>query len=541
MGTTHMAWFRPQNISIKHKLLLFTGLVIVACSMTFSAVSYVKQKRALLRGIDASLLIAAHLAEQAPAEGYFDRIEDVNSVPESEYLRIVATHNRLCRELGLQYLWSCLLLDGKVVFTTATSPSKDVRTGDHAGFLDAHRDPHAFDGVFATMEPDYSSFHNQWGHGRMVLVPRLDSRRRPYCFGASISIDHVHNVLRAILRDTAMASLAILLAGVVASFLVSDSLAKPVIRLAAAADRIAQGRFGEQVQEGGYAELVVLSESIAKMSLAIQGTVGDLQLQVDERRAAEAELERHRDQLEGIVQTRTAALQQSNDDLQQFAYVASHDLREPLHTIGGFAELLERRYKGRLDSEADEFIGYIVDAVYRMDGLIHGLLEYSRVGTRGKAPEPAPCDEALADALANLRAAIDEAGATVTQDALPNLSIDRAQVTQLFQNLIANAIKFRGQNPPRVHVSASSGDTEWTFAVRDNGVGISPDSYEHVFTIFGRLHPPEEYPGFGIGLAFCKRIAQRHGGRIWVESKPGEGSTFYFTLPTLDDRSPGGE
>jgi len=226
-----------------------------------------------------------------------------------------------------------------------------------------------------------------------------------------------------------------------------------------------------------------------------------------------------------------ADLKRSNEELQQFAYVASHDLQEPLRAVASFTQLLSERYKGKLDKDADEFIAFAVGGANRMQTLINDLLSYSRLETRGKPPEPTDSHDALGRALANLGTAIRESGALVTNDDLPMVKADEGQLVQLFQNLIGNAIKFRGQEPPRVHISAVSKGNEWLFSVRDNGIGIAQEYQERIFTIFQRLHSREEYPGTGIGLALCKRIVERQGGTIRVESEPGSGSTFLFTLP----------
>ncbi len=225
-------------------------------------------------------------------------------------------------------------------------------------------------------------------------------------------------------------------------------------------------------------------------------------------------------------------LEHSNKELEQFAYVASHDLQEPLRMVSSYTELLERRYGDKLDDKAREFIGYAVDGAVRMQRLINDLLEFSRVSTRGKALQHVDVTRVLGTVRANLSVAIQDAGALVTNDDLPTVMADETQLVQLLQNLIGNAIKFRGRDRPHVHVGAQATATEWVFAVRDNGIGIAPEYFERIFVIFQRLHARDEYPGTGIGLAVCRRILDRHGGRIWVESEPGHGSTFYFALPT---------
>lgn len=226
-------------------------------------------------------------------------------------------------------------------------------------------------------------------------------------------------------------------------------------------------------------------------------------------------------------------LARSNADLQQFAYVASHDLQEPLRMIASYTQLLAKRYKGKLDADADDFIGYAVEGATRMQRLINDLLAYSRVTTQGKVFERVDCGQILEDVLSNLRLAVEESQAVVTHDALPVVTADGGQLGQLFQNLIGNAVKFHGAEPPKVHVSAELRSNEWRFSVRDNGIGLDLRYAERIFVIFQRLHNREEYPGTGIGLALCKKIVERHGGRIWVESESGRGATFYFTLPVV--------
>jgi PAS domain S-box-containing protein len=237
---------------------------------------------------------------------------------------------------------------------------------------------------------------------------------------------------------------------------------------------------------------------------------------------------------EHLVKT-VRELKRSNDELQQFAYVASHDLQEPLRMVASYTQLLAKRYKGRLDSDADEFIAYAVDGSSRMQGLIQDLLTYSRAGTNGKELHEISSENALGEALANLRATIKEGGAVVTHDSLPAITTDDTQLAQVFQNLVGNAIKYRSAEVPRVHVSAKkNGGNEWIFSVRDNGLGIDPQYFERIFVIFQRLHGQKEFQGTGIGLAICKKILERMGGRIWVESQPEKGATFFFALPERD-------
>jgi PAS domain S-box-containing protein len=245
-----------------------------------------------------------------------------------------------------------------------------------------------------------------------------------------------------------------------------------------------------------------------------------------------------RKRMEQALARKAQELERSNDDLEQFAYVASHDLQEPLRMIASYTQLLERRYKDKLDADARDFISFAADGATRMQTLINDLLAYSRVGTQAKAFAVVDCSEVLKRALKNLEIAIEESRARITAADLPRVIGDATQLTQLFQNLLGNAIKFRGDKPAVAHVSAElkkhGAAREWQFAVRDEGIGIEPKYFERIFIIFQRLHTRDQYPGTGIGLAVCKKIVERHGGRIRLESEGGKGTAFYFTLPAAE-------
>lgn len=367
--------------------------------------------------------------------------------------------------------------------------------------------------------------------------------------------------------------ISLLVATLLSSFL-AGRISRPILELAQVAQSVRLGRTDPvRARKRGHDEIGVLIDAFNEMldriedqNAALRSAHDDLKLEVAERRRAEQELKALNETLEERVAERSAALEQrarelteanraltienaerrraeaelagrseelarSNSDLEQFAYVASHDLKEPLRTVKSYTQLLAKRYRGKLDADADEFIGFACEGVARMGQLIEDLLAYSLVGRGKSTREPADCSTALKRALANLEGAIRESGAKVTYDELPALIAEPTLLVQLFQNLISNAIKFRSEKPPDVHVHAEQHDDEWVFAVRDNGLGIGPEYAQRIFVLFHRLHGRSAYPGTGIGLAICKRIVERHGGRIWVESEPGQGATFYFTLP----------
>jgi signal transduction histidine kinase len=309
------------------------------------------------------------------------------------------------------------------------------------------------------------------------------------------------------------------------TFSVSRSITLPLKKLSEGAVIIGRGNLDHRVGTNLKDEIGQLSRSFDKMTRDLKETTAsrdDLNKEVAERKRAEEAL-----------QEAAADLQRSNKDLEQFAYVASHDLQEPLRAVAGFIGVLKKNYKDKLDAEAIEFIDWSVEGAERMQTLINDLLAFSRVGTKGGAFAPMNMKDAFDRAVKNLHAAIADSDALVTfdGDTMPDVVADATQMTQVLQNLVANAIKFRGADRPRVVVGAHRQDASWVISVADNGIGIEPQYYDRIFLIFQRLHTRSQYPGTGIGLAVCKKIVERHGGKIWIESKHGEGSTFYFSIP----------
>ncbi|HOM18600.1 MAG TPA: ATP-binding protein [Thermoguttaceae bacterium] len=262
--------------------------------------------------------------------------------------------------------------------------------------------------------------------------------------------------------------------------------------------------------------------------IALEGFITD----ITERRQAEEILRKSQEELERRIAERTAELQRSNRDLMQFAYSVSHDLQEPLRMMGAYLQALGGRLRNRLEPSERSLLDLSLDACQRLQRMINDLLSHCRVGTRGANFERVDAKRVVEEAIQNLQAAIEETKAEITRDELPLVIADATLLLELFQNLIGNAVKFHAEGrPPKVHISCQENADEWVFAVRDNGIGIAPEDQERIFVIFERLHDEHRYPGTGIGLAICKRIVERHGGRIWCKSTPGEGTTFYFTVP----------
>ena len=344
-----------------------------------------------------------------------------------------------------------------------------------------------------------------WG-----LVAKIDTQE------AFADVTNLRNLVLLILI------IVFALSGIMA-FSIAQSFSGPIKRLSEGAAIIGSGNLDHKLGTDQKDEIGQLSRSFDKMThdlKTITASRNELNVEITERRKAEEALRRS-----------AAELARSNQDLEQFAYVASHDLQEPLRAVAGFVELLQNELKSSLNAKTTEYINYSIDGAKRMQSLINGLLEYSRVGTRGNIPALTDTKAAFDEALLRLQTSIKESGAKISAGNLPMVYFDGVQLSQLFQNLIGNALKFRGKQAPLITIGADRLDNNWRFSVADNGIGIEKHYVQKIFMIFQRLHSREKYPGTGIGLAICKRIVERHNGKIWVESTPGSGSTFYFTIP----------
>jgi signal transduction histidine kinase len=370
--------------------------------------------------------------------------------------------------------------------------------------------------------------HGRDGVERLYAVTRLGRGidPKPPIIAIGIPVSEAYAAANYALRRNLIWLGIVAAAALASAWLGGDIfLLRRVRNLVAATVRLSKGDLKARAEiKYGKGELGTLARAFDEMA-------GSLEQRIAERERAQAELKALNEALEHRVADRTAELKRSNEDLEQFAYVASHDLQEPLRMVASFTQLLARRYEDKLDKDAKEFIHFAVDGATRMQTLINDLLAYSRVGTRGKPFEPIDLNHLLSRVLVNLKVAIDESHAVVTHDPLPIVTGDATQLTQLLQNLIGNAIKFRADKSPQIHFGVSRRGGDWHFSIRDNGIGIEQKYFDRIFVIFQRLHSRQDYPGTGIGLALCKKIVERHGGRIWVESTEGKGTTFYFQLP----------
>jgi signal transduction histidine kinase len=364
--------------------------------------------------------------------------------------------------------------------------------------------------------------------GKSRVVANVPIASIGWAVGAGRSEEDAMETITSSRVPQAILFASVTLIALCTALVLSRFISTPVKRLRDHALALGSGERLSPVEATGPAELRELANSYNIMA--------------EELRSRENELMKARDELEVRVQERTAEIQaymekleESNRALQEFAYIASHDLQEPLRTISSFVQLIERRYRGKLDADADEFITFVVKGVERMHMLINDLLAYSRVDTQGKPPEPADLEVIYEETFSDLKLAIDDTDALITHDPLPLIEADPTQIRQLFQNLISNAIKFRGDAPLHVHISAKRTGDEWVFSIQDNGIGIDEEFHGRIFQVFQRLHTNDKYPGTGVGLAICRKIVLRHGGKIWIESQLGKGSCFFFLLRAVQE------
>lgn len=333
--------------------------------------------------------------------------------------------------------------------------------------------------------------------------------------------------INAMAKAISITGSMVFLIALVIIFIISKTFTKPFQQLVTATEEMGRGNLDIRINVDSHDEVGKLGEAFNKMALRLRKTMvsrDQLKQEIEERKSTQEALN-----------ITLHDLKQSNEDLEQFAYVASHDLQEPLRMVASYTQLIEKRFHDKLDQDGLDFIRFAVDGANRMQALINDLLSYSRVGTRANPLLPVDAHVPLGQARINLNKTIEETGAVITNEELPVVMADEAQLVQVFQNLIGNAIKFhKDGESPRIHVAAQRKAGGWVFSVQDNGIGIEAQYLQRIFVIFQRLHTREDYPGTGIGLAICKKIIERHGGKIWAESKPGRGSTFYFTLMGID-------
>ena len=514
-----------RPMPIRNKLLLLIGLLVFATSGAFTVALYDTQRTSLLEGIDAKLLASATLARSMVPDDYHDRIDGPDAVSDGQFLAIVERYNRHCRELGLQYLWSVLVMGGKIVFTTATSTSKDVAKGDHAGFLDVHSNPAAFEGALASAQPHYSTFSNEWGEGRMVLVPHRDAHGRTYIYGASMDLGEVNRLVRITMTKALATAVVLLVLAGFATLFLARSLSSPIEAL----DRVAQGmRAGELNQEvdvRGSTEIASLSHSFGSMADAIR----------QQMQTVEASEEQVRD-LNAQLQGRIEELRRLDHLKDEFLANTSHELRTPLAGIIGITETLlaSAPTNGQLRS-----LHVLLSAAHRLASLVNDILDYSRLKHADLELHRSPVDlqvavevvmAAMRPLVGGKQLVLDNA---IACDGVRVLA-DEDRLQQILYNLLGNAIKFTECG--RVVVISRCHDGIVEVSVSDTGIGIAAEDLSRIFESFEQVDGSNErrFGGTGLGLSITKRLVELHGGQISVDSALREGTTFTFSLPQTD-------
>ena len=504
---------------LKFRILLVMSIIIVLTSLVFSTILYNTQKDTLLKDIDSKLLTAAIFAEATFSEDYHDGIIDESSVPEDEFLKIVDRNNKLCLELGLQYVWSVMVVDGNIVFTSSTSPSKDVREGDHASFFEVHRDPAAFEKVFSSMETDYSSFHNEWGHGRMVLVPGVDGKGRPYCFGASMSINEVHALIKRTLMNLLVITVCVLFLGLFISFVLANSLSKPLERMSGVAKNIAGGDLDQAVDEGkGIKELGSLAASINFMSTSMREKIKELQafkenLETEVMRKSQKLLEA---QEELIHAEKLAALGQA-------AGAMAHEFRNQLGVVRNAAYFVKSKLTTK-DEDIKRHLAIIEREIIDTDRIIDNILSFSK--TKRPDFKEVKVGEVLHESIDN--AAIPEKvriDVSIDEDASV-VRADPVQLHHVFFNIILNAVQaMEEEGDLKIKVVKTGNLVRVQF--EDAGCGIEEEDIKNIFNPFFTT----KFRGTGLGLSTSKTLIEEHDGRISIESKSGKGTIVTVEFP----------
>ncbi|MCK5640070.1 MAG: HAMP domain-containing protein, partial [Gammaproteobacteria bacterium] len=509
--------------------------------MVFTAIIYRTHSRALLDGLDQKLITAAYFTKAILPEGFHDNIIDENSVSKADYLKIVDSYNKLCDKLGLEYVWSLMLVDGKTVFTTGTSTSKDVTKGDHASFFEVHSNPELYTDVFDTMETYYQINDDKWGRIKVVLIPFKDKHGRPYLFGASMKLTEVDAMIRDTLIKTSAIGCMIIVIGVVFSFVVARRLSKPLEEVTAIAQQIASGNLNHEATVRGCSETESLSKSINLMNKSIKKQIDELQSYNQQLESSQQQLKASNQQLMANEKEREKLLKSltaKNKELQSVVYVASHDLRSPLVNIEGFGgELtetclqlkqliddssidhdLKQKLLKLFENNIPESLRFIRAGTAKMSSLLDGLLQVSRVGSAKVKIKPLDMARMINDIRRSMEFQISEADIELIVEDMPGCLGDGTMTNQVFSNLIGNALKYLNPDrKPKIHISGRIENGNSVYCVEDKGIGIDPAHQDKIFELFHRLNPEDTTEGEGLGLTIVTRILDRLNGSIRIE------------------------
>lgn len=508
-------------MKIKYIVILIMGSLSVIISLMFTFISYKIQSNSMLAGLDEKLLTAVHFSKSLLGDDYHDNITNANSVSLDDYSKIVKRNNDLCQKLNLEYVWSLLLTeDGKTVFTSATSTSKDYSAGDHASFFELHSNPEIYTNTFKTMKIHHQINDDKWGTIRVVLVPFTDKHQRSYLFGASIKTAHVDAVIRATLIKYFSLGLLITLTCIFASLIFANYFAKPIEQITRLAQNIASGIPVQKISSQGSQEIRSLSTSINKMNKSIRSQLKRLQF--------------------------------ANKELKEIVYISSHDLKYPLMNIHRCCSAMQessenllkltdnistdplaaKRFAEIIKTEIQDSLQSIKSGTNQIKLHLDGMLNISKVGCSEFHKTSVDMTLLLDEISRSSRFQLQDCSATLTLHSLPECFGNKELIAQVFTNLIDNALKYRHPSrKPVITVSGSIEEGRAIYCVKDNGIGIDENYHENVFEIFRRLDPEGDINGEGLGLTIVVRIIERLDGDIWLESEPDKGSSFFVAIP----------
>ncbi len=517
--------------------MTFGGLVIILVVL-FSIIFLLKYHNMMIESIDDKLFDIVRIEKELFLPDYHDKIISEKSVSKETYDYYVDRNNKLCNDLDIQYLWSVILIDGNVHFTSATSPDKILENNKHASFFAIHSNPEAFDSVFNVMKPVISEFHNEWGNGRMLLYPNFDIQGRKYCFGASLSIEHIDKKIRTGIILSVLILIVLLLIFFFIAFIMAKSVSKPIKSIRNIADCIALGKPIEILTEKQkkWEEIDSLNTSVLMMHQQIKSKIQALEEAKTKLEKNEERLRNHNIELDKKVEERTIELNKLLKDKDRFITILGHDLKSPFNSILGILNLLENNLQNLSFDQIEKHVTMMHKSAQNVYKLLEDILLWARAQS-GKLPfflENLVLVNLLNETIDYFEPAIREKEHNIQLFIQKDVLVfaDRNMLQTILRNLIFNAIKFTNKNG-EISIYAEQSDAEVIVTVSDTGIGIEKDKFEKLFDNSEIITSPgtNQEKGTGLGLLICKEFTEIHGGKIWVESELNKGSDFKFTVP----------
>lgn len=524
--------------NIKSYIVKMFGGIIIILTISFSTIFILTERNSSIENIDKNLHNIIFVFKELFPENFHDSIFDKNSVSPEKYYNIVARNNKLCKKLDLQYLWSVILINENVHFTTATSPDKDVTNEKHAGFFDIHSNPEAFNQVFSEMKPLISEFHNEWGDGRMILSPFMDKLGRKYCFGASISIEDVNAQMMKNIYISIIILLVLLLIFLPLNYLVAKSISEPIKSITKVANDIALDKAIPPLKENKkkWAEIVSLNNSLSIMYRKLQERISALEIVNLELEKKEENLRNQNLILDQKIEERTQELNQLLKDKDRFITILAHDLKGPFGSMLGVLQLLKQNINKYDKTKIETIIFTINSSFQKIYNLLDDILFWIRAQSDKLPFEPKRLNvkKIFNDVVCLLNSMANEKKIRIELEVEDSVNVyaDKDMLSTILRNLLSNAIKFT-KKEGKVAITAININSTIEFSVSDNGIGMSQDIVNKLFDITQKISTEgtANEKGTGLGLLLCKELIEKHNGEINVESEVGKGSTFHFTLP----------